>query len=125
MRTSHKWKILEGHSKNVSCVEFDSKGNTLASYSMKDLTLRLWKVGNAGFFSTIMGGSGKSSKDFKLKPIEMPAQPASEKKKKIQRDDEKKASSVGSKVKVRFVNNDKALELIREDGSAELHKLVK
>lgn len=69
VRLSAKWKILEGHSKPVSCVEFDSKGNLLASYSANDLTLRLWKVGNASFFSTIMGGTGKSTKEIKLKPI--------------------------------------------------------
>jgi len=82
VRTSHKWKILEGHQKNVSCVEFDSKGNMLASYSKLDLTLRLWKVGNAGFFSTIMGGSGKSSKEFKLKPLAKPANERADDKKK-------------------------------------------
>jgi WD40 repeat protein len=70
VRTSAKWKILEGHIKNVSCVEFDQKGNMLASYSALDLTLRLWKVGNAGFFSTIMGGTGKSAREIKLQPLE-------------------------------------------------------
>lgn len=69
VRTSAKWKILEGHQKNVICVEFDPKGNLLASYSAIDLTLRLWRVGNSGFFSAIMGGTGKSIKDFKLDPL--------------------------------------------------------
>jgi len=36
VRTSAKWKILEGHLKDVLCVEFDSKGNMLASYSSID-----------------------------------------------------------------------------------------
>ena len=66
VRTSAKWKILEGHNKNVVCVEFDQRGNLLASYSSSDLKLRLWKVGNTGFFSTIMGGTGKSNKDWAL-----------------------------------------------------------
>jgi len=70
IRTSSKWKILEGHTKNVSCCEFDNKGNMLASYSMVDLTLRVWKVGNAGFFSTIMGGTGKTYKEFRLPSID-------------------------------------------------------
>ena len=61
VRTSAKWKILEGHSGNVTCLTFDSRGNLLASYSAVDMTLRLWKVGNTGFFSTIMGGTGKSA----------------------------------------------------------------
>ncbi len=68
-RTSAKWKILEGHSGNVTCLAFDAKGNMLCSYSSVDLTVRLWKVGNAGFFSTIMGGTGKCSKEKKLDPL--------------------------------------------------------
>ena len=50
VRTCAKWKILEGHTRSITCVEFDKKGNMLASYSAQDLTLRFWKVGNAGFF---------------------------------------------------------------------------
>jgi WD40 repeat protein len=69
VRTSAKWKILEGHTGNVTCLTFDSKGNLLASYSAVDLTVRLWKVGNTGFFSTIMGGTGKCSKEIKLDHI--------------------------------------------------------
>ncbi len=69
MRTSAKWKILEGHTGNITCVQFDSKGNLLASYSATDKTLQLWKVGNTGFFSTIMGGSSKSSNKIALKPL--------------------------------------------------------
>jgi WD40 repeat protein len=69
MRTSSKWKILEGHVGNITCLGFDSKGNLLASYSAIDRTLQLWKVGNTGFFSTIMGGTSKSSNKITLKPI--------------------------------------------------------
>ena len=69
VRTSAKWKILEGHTSNVTCLTFDSKGNLLASYSSVDLTVRLWKVGNTGFFSTIMGGTGKCSREIKLKDL--------------------------------------------------------
>mmetsp|Transcript_39545 Transcript_39545/g.38060 ORF Transcript_39545/g.38060 Transcript_39545/m.38060 type:complete len:107 (+) Transcript_39545:183-503(+) len=69
VRTSAKWKILEGHVGNVTCLAFDSKGNVLCSYSSVDLTVKLWKVGNAGFFSTIMGGTGKSSKEKQLNPL--------------------------------------------------------
>jgi WD40 repeat protein len=69
VRTSAKWKILEGHTGNVTALAFDSKGNMLASYSAVDLHVRLWKVGNTGFFSTIMGGTGKSSNQVKLKDL--------------------------------------------------------
>ena len=66
VRTSAKWKILEGHTKNVTCLCFDSKGNYLVSYSAVDLTLKLWKVGNTSFFATIMGGTGRFAKQIKL-----------------------------------------------------------
>ena len=69
VRTSAKWKILEGHTGNVTCLGFDSRGNLLASYSAVDQTLRLWKVGNTGFFSTIMGGTGKPSNQIALRPL--------------------------------------------------------
>ena len=39
MRTAMKWKILEGHQGNITCLSFDSKGNMLASYSAVDRTL--------------------------------------------------------------------------------------
>lgn len=70
VRTSAKWKILEGHTSNVTCLAFDTTGNYLASYSAVDLTLKLWKVGNTGFFSTIMGGTGKSTKQVKMSPLD-------------------------------------------------------
>ena len=69
VRTSAKWKILEGHTKNVTCLCFDSKGNHLASYSALDLTLKLWKVGNTSFFATIMGGTGRFTKQVKLESL--------------------------------------------------------
>jgi WD40 repeat protein len=66
VRTSAKYKILEKHDGNVTCMAFDSKGNLLSSYSAVDATVKLWKVGNTGFFSTIMGGTSKYSKEVKL-----------------------------------------------------------
>jgi WD40 repeat protein len=61
--------ILEGHTGNVTCLNFDSKGNILISYSSVDLSVRLWKIGNKGFFSTPMGGTGKCIKEVKLDPL--------------------------------------------------------
>ena len=69
VRTSAKWKYLEGHTSNITCLTFDSNGNYLASYSAGDRTVRLWKVGNTGFFSTLISGSGKQSKQVVLKPL--------------------------------------------------------
>ena len=133
VRTSDKWKILEGHVHNVNSVEFDIKGNMLASYSASDLTLRLWKVGNASFFSTILGGAGKSTKEIKLNPLKQGREAAT-----IQKVSKRQPGSARShldkhkaqkgdfmKCKVRFVNNDKAIELTREDGAVEFHKLHK
>jgi WD repeat-containing protein 7 len=66
VRTSAKWRILEGHTGNVTSVCFDSKGEALASYSAVDLTIRTWKTGNSGFFSTIINGTGQQVKQYKL-----------------------------------------------------------
>ncbi len=66
VRTSAKWKILDGHKKNITALAFNSNGTMLASYSAIDLTLKLWKVGNTGFFSSMMGSTGKCSKEINL-----------------------------------------------------------
>lgn len=71
MRTSAKWKILAGHTGNITCLQFDSKGNLLSSYSAVDRTLQLWKVNNTGFFSTIMGGTDKSSNKILLRTLQV------------------------------------------------------
>ena len=124
VRTSAKWKILEGHTKAVSCVEFEEKGNLLASYSATDLTLRLWKVGNAGFFSAIMSGTGKSAKDIKLKPLPGADHPeVKPSKARSFSEVEEHKSSVKHRCKLSFANGDKAVELTREDGSVEFHRL--
>lgn len=59
----------------MSCCEFDLKGNLLASYSADESSLRIWKAGNAGFFSTIMGGTGKSYKEYKLESLNKQNEP--------------------------------------------------
>lgn len=59
MRTSAKWRVLEGHSGKITCLKFNTSGHYLVSYSATDLTLRLWRVGNTGFFSGIMGVTAK------------------------------------------------------------------
>ena len=75
VRTSAKYKILEKHDGNVTCMAFDSKGNLLSSYSAADATVKLWKVGNTGFFSTIMGGTSKYSKEVKLGKLDSSLNP--------------------------------------------------
>ena len=66
VRTSAKWRILEGHRGNITSLSFNKSGNLLVSYSAIDVTLKIWKVGNTGFFSSIMGSSGKPSQDVSL-----------------------------------------------------------
>jgi len=169
VRTSAKWKILEGHTKNVTCLCFDSKGNYLASYSAIDLTLKLWKVGNTSFFATIMGGTGRFAKQVKLESlgpsvpnphvhqqqgvnhIEMENRDRRfHENNEVSRgvDDQNAAAGSISQIAgsggsggaghsnanqgnrisrchIRFLRNDKDVELIREDGSKELHSLIK
>ncbi|CDW82512.1 wd g-beta repeat-containing protein [Stylonychia lemnae] len=153
VRTSAKWKILEGHSGNVTCLSFDSKGNLLASYSAVDLTLRLWKVGNTGFFSTIMGGTGKSANTIILEPLRNIKNPhhllQMKKHQSVYQQDMKsnsnllddaqiqnqaqgssQQSSGGSKrinkCSIKFIlPKEKHVELVREDGVTTSHKLVK
>lgn len=76
VRTSARWKVLEGHTHNINCVEFDQRGNILASYSSQELTLRLWKVSNTGFFTTLIGTSGKSLKEIQIQPLKSKQQNA-------------------------------------------------
>ena len=162
MRTSAKWKILEGHTKNVTCLCFDSKGNYLASYSAVDLTLKLWKVGNTSFFATIMGGTGRFAKQIKLtnlgsnvanphvhttqasQHVEMENRDRKyQETNEISRGDgggdgsnaqnaanDKNQSNANSgnrisRCHIKFLRNDKDVELIREDGSKELHSLIR
>ena len=92
-----------------------------------------------------MGGSGKSSKEIKLKPLGAESTDFAEKQpinpsggtqnqkrsikmmtsgKAMQPLDGQNKNSSSAKCKVRFVNNGKAVELTREDGSVEFHKLT-
>jgi WD40 repeat protein len=116
---------LEGHTKAVSCVEFEEKGNLLASYSASDLTLRLWKVGNAGFFSAIMSGTGKSAKDIKLKPLPGADKPLEKHEKSRNFSEVEEQRGDKHRCKIVWTNGDKAVELTREDGTVEFHKLQK
>ena len=75
VRTSAKWKILEGHDRNITAMSFNSQGSSLVSYSALDYTLRLWKVGNTGFFNSIMGSTGKCAKEVRLKPLKNAVNP--------------------------------------------------
>ena len=66
LRTAVKWKVLEGHKGPISCMNFDTPGKYLASFSSGDSTLRIWKIGTTGFFSSILGMQGKHFKLFEI-----------------------------------------------------------
>ncbi len=66
MRTAVKWKVLEGHKGPISCMNFDNLGKYLASFSDVDSTLRVWKIGTTGFFSSILSMQGKHFKLFDI-----------------------------------------------------------
>jgi len=66
LRTAAKWRILEGHEGSISSICFDKAGKYIGSYSGRDLTVRVWKVGVTGFFGSILGMSSKHFKKFKV-----------------------------------------------------------
>ena len=66
MRTAAKWKVLEGHEQPITTMNFDDSGTYLASYSVQDLSLRIWKIGTAGFFGGILGMNGRHLKMLKV-----------------------------------------------------------
>jgi len=47
-------------------MNFDNPGKYLASFSVGDSTLRIWKIGTTGFFSSILGMQGKHFKLFDI-----------------------------------------------------------
>lgn len=51
LRTATKWRILQGHEAAISSLAFSSAGETLASVSFTDRTLRWWQAGYTGLFS--------------------------------------------------------------------------
>lgn len=47
-------------------MNFDNPGKYLASFSVGDSTLRIWKIGTTGFFSSILGMQGKHFKMYEI-----------------------------------------------------------
>jgi WD40 repeat protein len=41
LRTAAKWRILEGHEKPITSLDFDKTGKFIASYSNLDLSIRV------------------------------------------------------------------------------------
>jgi WD40 repeat protein len=44
LRTAMKWKSLKGHDSQIECLAVIENGNTLASFSRKEKTVKFWKV---------------------------------------------------------------------------------
>ncbi|CAD8191725.1 unnamed protein product [Paramecium octaurelia] len=74
LRTAVKWRVLDGHSGQVNCLEFDHTGKQLASFSDTDWKIKIWKVGSTGFFGAIIGIQGKPAKDMSVRqqPLDHP-----------------------------------------------------
>jgi len=107
------------------------------SYSAIDLTVKLWKVGNTGFFNSIMGSTGKCSKEIKLKPIRNWRNPhqhladagssnrlfGSEGGAPNRGGSSTTSDHRVNKCYIKFISkNEKEVELLREDGSKEILK---
>ncbi|CAD8190007.1 unnamed protein product [Paramecium pentaurelia] len=67
LRTAVKWRVLDGHSGQINCLEFDHTGKQLASFSDTDWKIKIWKVGSTGFFGAIIGIQGKPAKDMSVR----------------------------------------------------------
>ncbi len=44
LRAHSKWRILEGHKHPVTALAFDEQGKRLASFSLEENAIRIWKV---------------------------------------------------------------------------------
>ena len=51
LRTATKWRILQGHEHAISALAFSTGGESVASFSALDGTLRWWQAGSSGLFS--------------------------------------------------------------------------
>ena len=69
LKTATRWKVLRGHTAPVSVLAFDESGKNLASYSVSDCSLRVWKLGS-GFLGGLMSGEVRPSKLIYLDRID-------------------------------------------------------
>jgi len=95
------------------------------------LSLRTWKTGNSGFFSTIINGTGQLVKNIKLQPLEgtpSPHQLTGDQAAVRNRMTQMNPGAFNQKLvrsKLGFVlPKEKEVDLIRENGSNDRHKAV-
>jgi len=79
LKTAGKWRILEGHTADVTAVAFHPSGTHVASYCARDgpggaqPTLRVWKLGESGLLSDLMHSHGKCTRTLMLTPCDLRA----------------------------------------------------
>ena len=71
LRTATKWKILDGHTGDVTAIAFSEDGGMLASYSGDETppSMRVWRTGSS-LFPILLGLQGKCLRTYHLKVIE-------------------------------------------------------
>jgi WD40 repeat protein len=74
LRTATKWRILEGHSGDLTAISFSSDGNSLASYSGSESppSVKIWRTGGGGLLSGLLGLEGKCTRTFDIRKLEDP-----------------------------------------------------
>jgi hypothetical protein len=74
LKTSGKWRILEGHKADVTAIAFNPSGTMLASYCAKDIpnaTVKVWQLGTSGFVSDLIHSHGKCVKTEQLPSVDL------------------------------------------------------
>ncbi|KEG03343.1 hypothetical protein YYE_01367 [Plasmodium vinckei vinckei] len=71
LKNAKKLKIFQGHKKSVDCINFNSNGTCLASYSKLDFSFKIWNCSNAGLFSGFLKVQSKCSRDIQLSKIKL------------------------------------------------------
>ncbi|CDU19222.1 WD repeat-containing protein, putative [Plasmodium yoelii] len=71
LKNAKKLKIFQGHKKSVNCINFNSTGTCLASYSKLDFSFKIWNCSNAGLFSGFLKVQSKCSRDIQLSKIKL------------------------------------------------------
>ncbi|EUD67528.1 hypothetical protein C922_02234 [Plasmodium inui San Antonio 1] len=71
LKNAKKLKIFQGHKRDVDCINFNSTGTCLASYSKLDLSFKIWNCTNAGLFSGFLKIQSKCARDIQLSRIKL------------------------------------------------------
>ncbi|SCM24285.1 WD repeat-containing protein, putative [Plasmodium chabaudi chabaudi] len=71
LKNAKKLKIFQGHKKSIDCINFNSNGTCLASYSKLDFSFKIWNCSNAGLFSGFLKVQSKCSRDIQLSKIKL------------------------------------------------------